>query len=461
MRKPLFVLAGIALVLALAAPQASSAASSGGKGSGKHPVLDSAGIQRLKDSIGKNARVSISDATGAVRFVGKEPGAGGDLMNRNTQPARQKSYAFLSEFAGVFGLRNPGAELKLAQEQIDRSGGTHLTYAQVYRDVPVFAGVIKAHFNDAGELTSVDGNVIPEIGVDPNPSRSPSEAAKAALASVGGESGKTLAVQSAQLLVYRTGLAKGAKGRTTWPGRSRSGTAPTSASSSTSTRTRARSWTGCPASSTRCTGGRTTGCSSPPYRRATPARRSGWKGDAFPTGVAEANNMITSSKETYDFYNNAFGRDSFDAAGGIMDSIFNRGYSCPNASWNGTFISFCNGLTTDDVTGHEWTHAYTQYTHGLIYQWQPGALNESYSDIYGETIDRINGRDTIGNSATDRCERGACTILYDAHGSQHQLAGCDRRRQGGGHRRLGADELFARPNDVVLANDGVTTGGRL
>ena len=35
------------------------------------------------------------------------------------------------------------------------------------------------------------------------------------------------------------------------------------------------------------------------------------------------------------------------------------------------------GFTTDDVTAHEWGHAYTQYTHGLIYQWQSGALNES------------------------------------------------------------------------------------
>ena len=59
-----------------------------------------------------------------------------------------------------------------------------------------------------------------------------------------------------------------------------------------------------------------------------------------------------------------------------MDAIFNRGYSCPNASWNGTFISFCPGMTSDDVTGHEWTHAYTEYTDNLIYQWQPGALNE-------------------------------------------------------------------------------------
>ncbi len=94
-----------------------------------------------------------------------------------------------------------------------------------------------------------------------------------------------------------------------------------------------------------------------------------------------------------------------------MDSIFNRGYSCPNASWNGTFISFCNGLTTDDVTAHEWGHAYTQYTHDLIYAWQPGALNESYSDIWGETVDRINGRDNIGNSATDPLRTGGtCTI---------------------------------------------------
>ncbi len=106
--------------------------------------------------------------------------------------------------------------------------------------------------------------------------------------------------------------------------------------------------------------------------------------------------MITSSKETYDLFRNAFGRDSYDGAGITMDAIFNRGGAgqCPNASWNGAFISFCPGLTTDDVTGHEWTHAYTEYMDGLIYEWQSGALNESYSDIFGETIDRINGNGT-------------------------------------------------------------------
>ena len=98
------------------------------------------------------------------------------------------------------------------------------------------------------------------------------------------------------------------------------------------------------------------------------------EGQAFPTGNVEADNMIQASGEIYDLFKNAFGRDSFDGHGATMDSIFNRGNSCPNASWNGTFISFCPGLTTDDVTAHEWGHAYTEYTHGLIYAWQPGAL---------------------------------------------------------------------------------------
>ncbi len=37
-----------------------------------------------------------------------------------------------------------------------------------------------------------------------------------------------------------------------------------------------------------------------------------------------------------------------------------------------------------------------RYTHGLIYAFQSGALNESYSDIFGETVDLLNNADGIG-----------------------------------------------------------------
>jgi hypothetical protein len=62
---------------------------------------------------------------------------------------------------------------------------------------------------------------------------------------------------------------------------------------------------------------------------------------------------------------------------------------CPNAYFNGSSTSFCVGTATDDVVAHEWTHGYTQETHGLVYAWQPGALNESYSDIFGEVVDLL------------------------------------------------------------------------
>ncbi|MEE2889660.1 MAG: M4 family metallopeptidase, partial [Planctomycetota bacterium] len=86
------------------------------------------------------------------------------------------------------------------------------------------------------------------------------------------------------------------------------------------------------------------------------------------------------------------GRDSLDGNGGTLTSTvhWNDGI-CPNAIWNGNQSAFCNGLATDDVVAHEFTHGLTQFTADLIYQNQPGQLNEAYSDIFGETIDLWNG----------------------------------------------------------------------
>ena len=90
--------------------------------------------------------------------------------------------------------------------------------------------------------------------------------------------------------------------------------------------------------------------------------------------------------------------------------------ACPNANWNGVTTNYCNGVTSDDVVAHEWGHAYTQFTHDLIYQWQPGALNESYSDIWGETIDLINGVGTDSPATVHR------RLLLDAHRSRSERA---------------------------------------
>lgn len=58
-------------------------------------------------------------------------------------------------------------------------------------------------------------------------------------------------------------------------------------------------------------------------------------------------------------------------------------------------------------------HAYTQFTHNLIYSYQSGALNESYSDIYGESLDLLNGHDAEGG--TNNTQPTAYTVQNGVH----------------------------------------------
>ena len=49
-------------------------------------------------------------------------------------------------------------------------------------------------------------------------------------------------------------------------------------------------------------------------------------------------------------------------------------------------------IVVDDVVAHEMTHGVTEYESNLIYSYQSGAINESFSDIWGEFVDLTNGK---------------------------------------------------------------------
>ena len=105
--------------------------------------------------------------------------------------------------------------------------------------------------------------------------------------------------------------------------------------------------------------------------------------------------------QTYDYFFINHSRDSFDNAGGQLgSSVQYRHPSAPgtpyqNAFWNGTQMVYGEGFASaDDVVAHELSHAVTERSANLLYYNQSGALNESFSDIFGETIDLTNG---VGN----------------------------------------------------------------
>ncbi|MBP1905984.1 Zn-dependent metalloprotease [Paenibacillus turicensis] len=100
----------------------------------------------------------------------------------------------------------------------------------------------------------------------------------------------------------------------------------------------------------------------------------------------------------YDFYKNKFNRNSLDGKGMEIKSTVHYYRNYNNAAWTGSQIIYGDGdgvnfraFSADvDVIGHELTHGVTEFTANLEYYGQPGALNESISDIIGNTIDGTN-----------------------------------------------------------------------
>eukprot|EP00004_Rigifila_ramosa_P026219 TRINITY_DN806_c0_g1_i2.p1 TRINITY_DN806_c0_g1~~TRINITY_DN806_c0_g1_i2.p1 ORF type:complete len:628 (+),score=139.15 TRINITY_DN806_c0_g1_i2:28-1911(+) len=131
-----------------------------------------------------------------------------------------------------------------------------------------------------------------------------------------------------------------------------------------------------------------------------------WReGDPFPTANGVLNLMVNSSQWVYALFLNAIGRDGFDGNGSLMKSVYastSSSLNCPNAHWDGSKTEYCAGLEAVDVVAHEWGHAYTEYTHGLIYAFQSGALNEAYSDIIGETVQLLFSRAPQGTDVVLR-----------------------------------------------------------
>ncbi|MEO6329265.1 MAG: M4 family metallopeptidase [Ginsengibacter sp.] len=100
---------------------------------------------------------------------------------------------------------------------------------------------------------------------------------------------------------------------------------------------------------------------------------------------------------TYSYYSGEHGRASWDGSSGDMIAYNNAFAGSNNACWGctGNSTIFYAGNTsaatddwnTNDIMGHEFTHGVTQDEAGLVYNKESGALNESFSDIFGEMVE--------------------------------------------------------------------------
>jgi bacillolysin len=135
---------------------------------------------------------------------------------------------------------------------------------------------------------------------------------------------------------------------------------------------------------------------------------------------------LWSVRQTRDVFNNVYGRNGHDNNGGNIDMYFAYifpGGSTDNASYHyditgddeinigrgNDLVSNLDDYAALDILAHEFTHGVIHYTCNLVYQRESGALNESFSDVFGELVENkifggnnwILGWDRIVNGIND------------------------------------------------------------
>ncbi|MDX3849401.1 M4 family metallopeptidase [Streptomyces sp. AK02-01A] len=129
------------------------------------------------------------------------------------------------------------------------------------------------------------------------------------------------------------------------------------------------------------------------HRTVLPGKKVRGEGDE-PGADATVNRAYGGLGATLELLLKAYGRNSLDGAGLALTASVHYDKQYGNAFWDGDQMVFGDGdgeIFLDftlpvDVIGHELAHGLTQYTANLSYFGQPGALNESVSDVFGSLV---------------------------------------------------------------------------
>ena len=308
-----------------------------------------------------------------------------------------------------FGIRPTTDQLRFVDTTIDRLGHRQTMLRQEFLGIPVIGGELRVHQRPDQSIRAVNGLFVPSITVGTTPRVSATEAKAIAFDLVARTTPDLdlprLEAHRPKLAILRTGIARDIPGidHLVWVVEVSDGRA-------------IRQFlyldahTGKPVD-------RISGIANI-YREVHQWNldRTVWReGDDLPyeesdpDNAVEVNELILGSLDVHTLFTNLSGGDyrSWDGLDAAMHSVQDFRYEdCPNAFWSGRAAFFCKGMAVDDIVSHEWTHAYTMATDALIYRYQPGALNEATSDIFGEIADRLNGRGT--DEPDTRRTDGAC-----------------------------------------------------
>ncbi len=354
-----------------------------------------------------------------ARISGKSAGA----------TAADRARAVIAANPAVFHIDNPTTELVLETVATDDLGFSHCVFNQVYRGVPLLNQQITVHFDRSGEPYAFNGRYTPTPpGLAIEPVMSEQEAVNAALADLP-SAAKISEIPpfiadlldwtepQVELVIVRDDAAGAHK--LAWKVECRPNAAEIAQylydardgtlierfiySQTATVTTTAADYFGAARTFpvTIATGGynladETTSVSTYdahgiPITTAAQPHLISSPTNIWPDSLAVS--AYSNVLETYAYFIDSFGRRGVDNAYVSVPVIVHytdNGTPYLNAFWNGNFIAFGDGLpfaAAKDVVAHEITHGVTQYTVGLQYSFQSGALNESFSDVFACMVD--------------------------------------------------------------------------
>lgn len=124
-------------------------------------------------------------------------------------------------------------------------------------------------------------------------------------------------------------------------------------------------------------------------RAALPGNLVRKEGDAA-TGDATVDEAFDGAQDVHELYWKEYQRDSIDGQGMAMVQTVHHRRDFNNAFWDGQQMVYGDGdgslfrkFTELSVIAHEMSHGVVQFSGGLLYQGQSGALNESFADVFG------------------------------------------------------------------------------
>jgi thermolysin len=335
------------------------------------------------------------------------------------EAAHTRSLRFLKQHGRAVGLREPDAELEFVRASEDDLGLTHVRLAQVHNGLPVFGSQIITHM-DAGGVGQVTGRANEAARrVNTSPVLSAAAAIKAAkvalghggdfseqptaklviLPNVDGSDGATLTYQVE--LFIEDGTNKPARhqyfvdahtGAVVWHYDSipdatgyslYSGVVdiPTRYSNG-NFRLYADGFGAC------TTRNHDTGSVYSDYNHDN-VWGAGTEED-YQTAAVDAHFNL---KSTWSYFRDVLGRYGLDGGSRAAHAYVHYGNNVANAYYDNGNLKFGDGdaysspWVSTDIVAHEFTHGVTQYAAGLVYSNEPGAANESFSDIFGTAVE--------------------------------------------------------------------------